>query len=135
MFHFGLQMQSAYQMVKDRRPAISPNLNFMGQLVAFEKELASDKSRTISNIDDYLPTDEQEKITEYFMMELPKSDSSTESTPSPKHNQLSPMLSLSSSVGGKSSPFVLKLPMGKNRKGKKLSSGEYYIRAKIQISE
>ena len=36
MRHFGLAMQTAYQYVKDRRPAISPNLNFMGQLVEFE---------------------------------------------------------------------------------------------------
>ena len=36
MRHFSLPMQAAYQYVKERRPASSPNLNFMGQLVAFE---------------------------------------------------------------------------------------------------
>ncbi len=37
MTYFGLSMQTAYQLVKDKRPAISPNLNLMGQLVGYEK--------------------------------------------------------------------------------------------------
>ena len=116
MFHFGLNMQTAYQFVKDKRPAISPNLNFMGQLVAFEKEMEMNKTRAIYNIDDYLPTEKQEKLTELFQIDTQKSSSSSnESTPSPKPNS-----SPGSGFGALTkSPFVLKLPIGKNKKGKK----------------
>ena len=123
MYHFGLSMQSAYQLVKDKRPAISPNLNFMGQLVAFEKELKSDTKRLLKDVDKYLPTDEQEKLTELFQLENQKSGSSNESTPSPKPYQNPGGIGM----GVVKSPFVLKLPVGKNRKAKKaaaVASGE-----------
>ncbi len=52
--------QEAYQFVKDKRPAISPNLNFMGQLVAFEKQLKENQSSDdCLDIENFLPTSEQ----------------------------------------------------------------------------
>ena len=41
MRHASLSLMEAYTMVKQRRPIISPNLNFMGQLLEFEQALQS----------------------------------------------------------------------------------------------
>ena len=37
MKHEGLTLNDAYKLVKEKRPVISPNINFMGCLVKFEK--------------------------------------------------------------------------------------------------
>lgn len=39
MKYHRMSTQRAYQYLKDMRPAISPNLNFMGQLIEFERSL------------------------------------------------------------------------------------------------
>nr|XP_006642877.1 PREDICTED: dual specificity protein phosphatase 10-like [Lepisosteus oculatus] len=41
MKHSLMTMTDAYKYVKGRRPVISPNLNFMGQLLEFENDLNS----------------------------------------------------------------------------------------------
>lgn len=118
MNYFGLPMQSAYQLVKDKRPAISPNLNFMGQLVAFEQELNLKKDRVLRKMTDFTPSEEQEKLTEAFQTEFqPQVFGVVDKTPSPKA-KLSPG---SGSAGVGMGKFVLKLPIG-NRKAKKLAS-------------
>uniref|UniRef100_S4RLF7 protein-tyrosine-phosphatase n=1 Tax=Petromyzon marinus TaxID=7757 RepID=S4RLF7_PETMA len=41
MKHTRMTMTDAYKFVKGKRPIISPNLNFMGQLLEFEEDLNS----------------------------------------------------------------------------------------------
>ena len=117
MTYFGLSMQAAYQLVKEKRPAISPNLNFMGQLVAYEKELKNVQDRIIRDLSSFLPTEEQEKLTKLFQFSPPKSSITSENTPSPK-----PKISPTVGLGMMKPSFVLKLPVGRNRKGKKMAA-------------
>lgn len=41
MKHTLMTMTDAYKYVRGRRPVVSPNLNFMGQLLEFERDLNS----------------------------------------------------------------------------------------------
>uniref|UniRef100_UPI00358FB292 dual specificity protein phosphatase 10 n=1 Tax=Myxine glutinosa TaxID=7769 RepID=UPI00358FB292 len=49
MKHTRMTMADAYTFVKSKRPIISPNLNFMGQLLQFEEDLNSGVSPRILN--------------------------------------------------------------------------------------
>ena len=54
MSYYKLALQTAYQYVKERRPAISPNLNFMGQLVEFGQGEGEGKERCLTlRLEDY----------------------------------------------------------------------------------
>ena len=107
MYRYRMSMQSAYQFVKEKRPAISPNLNFMGQLVEFERELELNPQPLSFQLNDYLPTSAQEKLSERLKKGGSSSGSSSENTPeSNKVPTSGPSL------------FVLQLPAPKHRKGK-----------------
>lgn len=41
MYHLGMDLDHAYRFVKERRPSISPNFNFLGQLQLFQSTLPS----------------------------------------------------------------------------------------------
>eukprot|EP00731_Ephydatia_muelleri_P025039 Em0017g122a len=72
MQYYRLPMQQAYQFVKDKRPAISPNLNFMGQLVEFDRTIKEHKLTQILDISAYRPTAKQEKLSENMSVATPK---------------------------------------------------------------
>ena len=104
-----MSMQSAYQFVKEKRPAISPNLNFMGQLVEFERELELTPPQAVSfQLNDFLPSSEQEKLSERLRMGGGSSSSSSNEN-TPESNKV---------PASGPSLFVLKLPAPKHRKGK-----------------
>ena len=129
MAHFGMSMQDAYQYVKDKRPAISPNLNFMGQLVEFERELQKNPSPTTLDIKLFGPSDEQ-KIKSVKLMETiirtnsftnlpPPGDSSPRSKEEGGSAENS-AISAGSTPSTSQTPFVLKpLSSSKSRRTKK----------------
>ena len=47
MKHMGSDVTNAYEFVKTKRPCISPNLHFMGQLLEFQKQLCCIESNTV----------------------------------------------------------------------------------------
>ncbi|TRY89267.1 hypothetical protein DNTS_031840 [Danionella cerebrum] len=77
MKSMGLSSDDAYRFVKDRRPSISPNFNFLGQLLEFERELQIKKTLPCSppRLEGNLT---QEK-TEDRSMQIPETDQRTHS--------------------------------------------------------
>lgn len=77
MAHFNLTMQNAYQYVKDKRPAISPNLNFMGQLVEFEQQCAKKIPTEKLDISTYFPTKAQLDVSAKLMEKIIRTGSTS----------------------------------------------------------
>jgi dual specificity MAP kinase phosphatase len=125
MAYFNMSMQESYQYVKDKRPAISPNLNFMGQLVEFEKELQGTPLNIKLDIDKYRPSEEQKKHSIFLMEKITRTSSFTglPMMESPKDKDQCDGGGGSTSNAGpvvtSHQPFVLKPLMSKGRRGKK----------------
>ena len=123
MSRFRMPMQSAYQFVKDKRPAISPNLNFMGQLVEFERELElrlpTDRSLELGT---FLPSAKQQNhsiIIRDLQRTLSSSSLGSATIPeSPETPSSTDGGSVASSTANE--PFVLKPLNPKDRRTKKL---------------
>ena len=49
MKHHQKDLTQAYDFIKERRPCISPNLHFMGQLLEFQKQLQPSRSPSLSD--------------------------------------------------------------------------------------
>ncbi|KAK2894949.1 hypothetical protein QQF64_011960 [Cirrhinus molitorella] len=77
----GLSSDDAYRFVKDRRPSISPNFNFLGQLLEFERGLQMKKSLPCDPI--RLSGKPNEEVAEAQKMEQqsPESDHCDQRTP------------------------------------------------------
>ena len=110
--------------MKDKRPAISPNLNFMGQLVQFEKELVNNPDNTHKlDIDGYLPSSAQMELSEMIRLSTfgtGSGGSSANSTPEPRSagGNIG-----SASVEASGQPFLLKMPKPRRRQKQQLKFG------------
>ncbi|XP_045196398.2 uncharacterized protein LOC123551487 isoform X2 [Mercenaria mercenaria] len=57
MKYLNMSSDDAYRYVKDKRPTISPNFNFLGQLLDFEKQLKQEKGLNTSSSSDSICSD------------------------------------------------------------------------------
>ncbi|KRZ78762.1 Dual specificity protein phosphatase 8 [Trichinella papuae] len=84
MRYLHMTSEEAYKYVKDKRPSISPNFNFLGQLLEFERRLKNiSQNATDLHCKDLLRTQVDE------IVDLPSHQTETPSTPStrPVHEQ------------------------------------------------
>lgn len=127
MAHFNMSMQDAYQYVKDKRPAISPNLNFMGQLVEFERELQRNPSSIKLELSSYIPTKEQKEISDKLLEKISRTSSTNLLSGIPilespqEKDHVDTATSTSSAVPNSQphAPFFLKPLNPKGKRGKK----------------
>ena len=119
MAHFGMSMQDAYQFVKDKRPAISPNLNFMGQLVEFEKELQEHPPSIKLDINEYLSSEEQKALSQKLMDKIIRTNSLSGIPIIESPNEKDHTDSCNAVIPSQP-PFILKPLTSKGRKAKKV---------------
>ncbi|XP_051579699.1 dual specificity protein phosphatase 8-like [Myxocyprinus asiaticus] len=73
----GLSSDDAYRFVKDRRPSISPNFNFLGQLLEFERAL---QMKNHVPCDPMRLAEQHEEVERLKKMEQQSSERTTEAT-------------------------------------------------------
>lgn len=93
MRHLSLSLDNAYRYVKEKRPTISPNLNFMGQLLQYEQQLLQE-TNLINTPFSELNLDGMRSPTEILRTSLvlteDSSPSDIENFPSPGSEDLVP---------------------------------------------
>ena len=128
MAHFNMSMQDAYQYVKDKRPAISPNLNFMGQLVEFERELQRNPSSIKLELSSYLPTKVQKEVSDKLLEKISRSSTTNllsgvpilESPQEKDHIDTATSTTSAVPIPQPYAPFFLKPLIPKGKRSKKL---------------
>ncbi|KJE95610.1 dual specificity protein phosphatase 7 [Capsaspora owczarzaki ATCC 30864] len=89
---YGLSLPESYAFVKDRRPGMSPNLNFMGQLVEYANSISADCVRAA-------------RVAELATAVTPTNSSSSSSSSSASSSSSSSSLSVPASSSNESAPF------------------------------
>jgi len=66
MKHMNWDLQKAFDFLKDKRPCVAPNLSFMGQLLAFQRQLHKQNSSLNPNTDQFECSPQVYELTKKF---------------------------------------------------------------------
>ncbi|XP_074645415.1 uncharacterized protein LOC141901819 [Tubulanus polymorphus] len=74
MKYLKMSSEEAYRYVKDKRPTISPNFNFLGQLLEYEKALLWERGETPSDKPTFISSSHKASISSCSSSDSPTSD-------------------------------------------------------------